>query len=57
MASKNVITKTALKFAGMPKEGQERAENILYGMKVMYDALKEKLPPEDGTPPDDQKTA
>ena len=57
MASKNVITKTALKFAGMPKEGQERAENILYGMKVMYDALKDKLPPEDGTQPDDQKTA
>lgn len=50
MASIELMTKAAVKFAGMPKEGQDTAEILLCGMKLMYDALKDKLPPEPGPP-------
>lgn len=46
MASTEIMEKAALKFASMPKEGQDKVENILYGMQVMYEALKDKLPPD-----------
>lgn len=46
MASIEIMEKAALKFASMPPEGQDKVENILYGMQVMYEALKDKIPPD-----------
>lgn len=46
MASTEIMEKAALKFAAMPKEGQDKVENILYGMQMMYEALKDRLPPD-----------
>lgn len=46
MASIEIMEKAALKFTAMPPEGQDKVENILYGMQVMYEALKDRLPPD-----------
>lgn len=46
MASTEIMEKAALKFAAMPKEGQDKVENILYGMQIMYEALKDRLSPD-----------